>query len=670
MAYVSKIKVGSDTLLVGSNLYGECSTAADVAAKVVNISGFSQLSSGVTIHVKFDNTNKALSPTLNVSSTGAKPIYRQGKITPSISVSSSWADGAIVSLTYNTSNISTGCWVMNDVNIDPSEDVSYITNLTPYLLRPTCDGLIRGSGYNKETDEIVGGTVAWNQLCENGNFSNGTNSWYTSSATISVANNEATITSDGTDAAVALYQNKPLTVGHRYLVSFEAKSENIGKIRLRRPFQSSDMNLPSSYQKYQFVNTAIDSTLRIQGIKTNAADAGSYMVRNVQVSDLTVDFGSAIADYAYTLESATAGAGIAWLKAHGFFTKPYYANNAGTLLSVNTSAHKMTGFNQFDLSAWLDSLGVSDISQIDAQTYLNSKVVWDNRTLNYKGKVCLYQKDITVYSGTPSVNFRFEYTDGTAKNAAFGTDGYVVSDTDKVVSYIRTQYAAGGKYNFTNAKVCISLSWDGERDGEYEPYEEHTYALDESLTLRGIPKLDANNNLYYDGDTYASDGTVTRKYGVYTFTGNETWVKGTYNSLVLYYTVVSNPLWEGYSASGAISNVYPKSYVGYSITPDKAFNIGASLQRNVIFFRDDSISTTQEAQAIWSVGKQIVFKLATPTTETADTYTNPQIVDDFGTEEYIDEREVPIPVGHNTTYDSISMIGPNVINKTLILQYS
>ena len=64
------------------------------------------------------------------------------------------------------------------------------------------------------------------------------------------------------------------------------------------------------------------------------------------------------------------------------------------------------------------------------------------------------------------------------------------------------------------ADTCVHLTWSGYRNGEYEPYEKHSYPLDSTLTLRGIPKLDANNNLYYDGDTYESDGTVTRKYGI------------------------------------------------------------------------------------------------------------------------------------------------------------
>ena len=95
-----------------------------------------------------------------------------------------------------------------------------------------------------------------------------------------------------------------------------------------------------------------------------------------------------------------------------------------------------------------------------------------------------------------------------------------------------------------NNDICINIHWDGERDGEYEPYKSTTYDLsgshlvkrnyeyreyasgDESLpdtitdgtntvtkrttpttetvtnpTLYGIWKLDANNNLYFDGDT-------------------------------------------------------------------------------------------------------------------------------------------------------------------------
>ena len=44
------------------------------------------------------------------------------------------------------------------------------------------------------------------------------------------------------------------------------------------------------------------------------------------------------------------------------------------------------------------------------------------------------------------------------------------------------------------------------------------------------------------------------------------------------------------------------------------------------------------------------YELATPTSETADPFAQYQVVSADGTEEYVDERTVPIPVGHDTYY--------------------
>lgn len=57
--------------------YGSCSTAAATAAKTVSASGF-KLVTGTSIRVKFNVTNTAASPTLNVNDTGAKPIMYRG----------------------------------------------------------------------------------------------------------------------------------------------------------------------------------------------------------------------------------------------------------------------------------------------------------------------------------------------------------------------------------------------------------------------------------------------------------------------------------------------------------------------------------------------------------------------------------------------------------------
>lgn len=57
--------------------YGICSTSAGTTAKTISVDKFS-LESGAIIAVKFTNGNTANSPTLNVNSLGAKPIYYKG----------------------------------------------------------------------------------------------------------------------------------------------------------------------------------------------------------------------------------------------------------------------------------------------------------------------------------------------------------------------------------------------------------------------------------------------------------------------------------------------------------------------------------------------------------------------------------------------------------------
>lgn len=58
--------------------YGACSTAAATKAKTVTLSGFA-LVTGAIVGVKFSYDNTAAAPTLNVNSTGAKPIYYKGE---------------------------------------------------------------------------------------------------------------------------------------------------------------------------------------------------------------------------------------------------------------------------------------------------------------------------------------------------------------------------------------------------------------------------------------------------------------------------------------------------------------------------------------------------------------------------------------------------------------
>lgn len=135
MSYVGKVTAGGATHLVGSTLYGTCNTGAATAAKIVTCANFDKLIEGVTIHVRFENANSATSPTMNVNSTGAKPIKGGGTVRNRSDSSTqgtgpTWIDngmgGQVFSFTYDGTN-----WVMNDsYYVDEIYDVMTASDLS------------------------------------------------------------------------------------------------------------------------------------------------------------------------------------------------------------------------------------------------------------------------------------------------------------------------------------------------------------------------------------------------------------------------------------------------------------------------------------------------------------------------------------------------------------
>ena len=83
--------------------YGECPTPAATVAKVVTLSetsGFT-LGPGASLYIKFQYSNTATSPTLNVNGTGAKSIYRYGSTAPGTTAATSWQAGSVAHLVYD-----------------------------------------------------------------------------------------------------------------------------------------------------------------------------------------------------------------------------------------------------------------------------------------------------------------------------------------------------------------------------------------------------------------------------------------------------------------------------------------------------------------------------------------------------------------------------------------
>ena len=102
---ISKIKLGNTThdIVAGGITYCTCGTAAATAAKVATVtSGSFTLFTGAVVVVKFTNANSVASPTLNVATTGAKPIVRYGTTAASTGTTTTgWVAGAIQMFVYD-----------------------------------------------------------------------------------------------------------------------------------------------------------------------------------------------------------------------------------------------------------------------------------------------------------------------------------------------------------------------------------------------------------------------------------------------------------------------------------------------------------------------------------------------------------------------------------------
>ena len=551
----------------------------------------------------------------------------------------------------STDNITVG-------NAKQLESTVGITDEVPYNFRTSGGSIDIG---DRETDMVVGGTMAWNQMI---------GYYFATAATKSTSDGIVTVTPSGSTNRLIGTANSnsaqtKLPKGHKGYVAVIIKSDGEHSVGFQNYLCSGLKKTTSS--SFVLIEDIVESESNSSLVQLFSQSQTVYQIKDGSFIcvDLTQMFGSTIADYISTLESGIEGAGVAWLKSHGFFTKPFYAYNSGTLESVQTSEHKMVGFNQLS-----DGFVVGK--------YWSNGVYGNGNANNAAVPVKIRCIPSTTYCiSLPNESkanniyvIEFDASGNYLRISSF----YTVSSTVKYKTFQTSADAYFFSFNdFQSTGVlasdledaCVSLHWDGERDGEYQPFEQYSYPLDSSLELRGIPKLDASNNLYYDGDTYESNGTVTRRYGSVDL-GTLEWNYNTSFSVPVFYAPLSvkvnNRVNTGICSKYLISTdnaTGVQSAATILTNVDKMMVLSNGSTNPSIYIRDSAYSDKDTFATAMS-GVYLVYELATPTTESADPYQNPQIVDDWGTEEYIDAavtaetptRDVAIPVGHNTFYSS------------------
>lgn len=187
--------------------------------------------------------------------------------------------------------------------------------------------------------------------------------------------------------------------------------------------------------------------------------------------------------------------------------------------------------------------------------------------------------------------------------------------------------------------------------GEVKPYN---YPLDSTLELRGIPEL-ADGKLKANGDKYAPNGTLTRRYGIVDL-GTLNWIYGKPfgGSNFFIYTSGLKEIAK-FATQGAIANAITVPYLAERAnrlntnyaTYDKCF----AMYNNWVIVNDSAYTDAATFKAAMS-GVMLVYESAEPTTETAEPYQETQICDPAGTEQFVtaEQSGVIVPVGHTTKY--------------------
>lgn len=511
-----------------------------------------------------------------------------------------------------------------------------------YTERETGGGLPIG---NREYLTVVGGTVGWNQL------QNGVGATTTSNGVTFTKTNDKTLTLSNTATAGVsrrINDSAPFSIvsGHRYYVT--GNNPNVNGVYLK-VYQNGWSNVLSN----NFYLTGGIATANYTGdnaflvVQIGSGINTTGIALTCQIYDLTAMFGPTIADYVYSLEQSTAGSGIEWLRSYGFFTKDYYPYHQASLESVCVSAHEVVGFNQWD-EEW-------EAGRYDTST--GAKIDNPLTRIRSKNFIPVIPNTAYYFSNVLYGCARFFYDDN--KNfieGAWSSNNLFTTPSNAHFMTFNTDDAYGGTYH---NDICINLSktTGSPKNGDYVPYSKQTYNLDSTKTLPGIPKL-SGSNLYYDGDIYESDGSITRRYGVVTLNGTESWSGNanngwytTLNSLVKKSNYINAMICATHEINASNGSMPDGTISGYN-------DFGGSYpNQNWLYYKNSNLANATAVKSYFESNPAIiVYELATPTTESADPFVNPQVIIEGGTESFSDaiyldgHRDFEMPTGQIAKY--------------------
>jgi len=544
-------------------------------------------------------------------------------------------------------------WKKTIANITANNTVLQ-TDKTPFLTRQTLNPT-GFSGYVRE--KLIGASYAWNQLVQNGNVETpSATGWSARNATVSASQGLIKFTASAKNGYIVNQKSSGYIYGldntnHKILISCKIKLTSattdikfnvwanpqlFGTLTINTQATTAWQNL------YLFVNTNGSTNWNISISDERSSGWDEVQATNFQLTDLTLAFGSTIADYLYSL---TNNGGITKLRDMGFPIDKYTPYGYG-LYSVKTSGKKIVGKNLFDLDWLLAATGWTKsadglYSGLNTDLYIKYRVdTTDGFPVKFKPNT-RYTFSLDGYTSTLNyyVSIMILYTDGTISDivqvrATSLTHYTGTSAANKTIAKIGTSFGVSANVSLKNIQVEEASSAT-----TYEPYSPTTYPLG-SDELRGKFDL-VNGEIVASGDVKESNGGITRKYSSeYTLeTKAGLNISGTHRYALYYPTGIK-------SVSGAIDDCICDKLSFVSSMGDYFGYYHAS--NMIVVCVPDNYTVEQYNANI--AGNKLLYPLATPTTEQSTPFADPMSLVGATTEEYIDTRDIPCPVGAERQY--------------------
>ena len=522
--------------------------------------------------------------------------------------------------------------LLDDINETADID---ITDTLMLKISGITDELALPSESQVEIKEIVCGAFGGNQLVQNGNFASSSNwSIFNSNlGTLTVSNNKGTInitTSGYNSYEYGLYQtiSKDIVIGHKYLTLFTTESSTTNSFTFELAGSNSTMVGVGTNAIITTVNLKYNNNLLIFP-NNNYVSGNSYSVSKVINRDLTIRYGSTIADYLAGLSQENA---IAWLKANDpnifeytDFDSGSIINSNGVLVDTNANliANESNWLNHYQLSESTGEMSAGAWYQ-EYNALQDFIKVLPNTTYSFS---CVGGTPTRLYFFYYDINKNFisyAYADSTFT---------ITTPNNSNIAYVRLEtYGSGNQSALTNTILNV-----GSTALPYVPHIQQSIQLPSGY---GIPQLNANNKLSFFGDTIKG-GKLIRKFGTYTFKSDEVWV-ATSNSWYHTNSTIPN-VKQG--NDDEITNVICGLYASNSFNYLSNHHLnGICLGDDYkIWIRDDSVADVTELQSKLA-NKNVAFELAIYT-ETE--YTEPLTIACYQSGYELQETEVPYTLTRN-----------------------